>query len=199
MSSIAATPPTPWRGLAIAAVGASLAGGGLLAAALTPAGAVWVPRALDWLLFALVAACGLAAAIIDAREHRIPNAIVLPLYVSVSLLVFAGAIATGDVGRLVTAAVAGAIAYLAFLGLGVAGGVGFGDVKLAGGLGIYLGWLSWSAPLVAVVLAFLLAAPHAVVILVRRRRAGLKHRLPFGPYLVAGALLTAAGALLLEL
>jgi len=54
----------------------------------------------------------------------------------------------------------------------------------------------WSAPIVAVVLAFVLAAPHTIALLALRRRDALKRRLPFGPYLIAGTLLSAGWFLL---
>jgi leader peptidase (prepilin peptidase)/N-methyltransferase len=112
------------------------------------------------------------------------------------VLLVAAAIATADPLRLLGAAAAGAIGFLAFFAMGLAGGVGFGDVKLAGALALYLGWLSWSAPIVAVVLAFVLAAPHTIALLALRRRDALKRRLPFGPYLIAGTLLSAGWFLL---
>lgn len=196
MTAVTQTPATPWMRLAIAAAAAAIAGGSLVVAAVTPFGAAWARQALDGLLFALVAACGLWAAYIDAREHRLPNAVVLPLYAALSVLLIAAAIATADPFRLLGAAAAGVIAFLAFFAMGLAGGVGFGDVKLAGALAFYLGWLSWSAPIAAFVLAFVLAAPHTIALLTLRRRDALKRRLPFGPYLVAGTLLSAAWFLL---
>jgi leader peptidase (prepilin peptidase)/N-methyltransferase len=192
MTAVPATPATPWPQLAAAGVAAAVVGGGLVAASLTPVGGSWAPIVLDVLLFAVVAACGLWLAVVDAREHRLPNAIVLPLYAAVSVLLIAQAIATADLGRLLTAAIAGMLGFLAFFLLGLGGGVGFGDVKLAGVLALYLGSLTWSAPVVGFVLAFVLAAPHTVALLVLHRRGALKHRLPFGPYLVAGALIAAA-------
>lgn len=192
MTTITNAPATPWPQLAAAAAASAVAGGGLVLAALTPVGGSWAPVALDGLLIALVAVCGLWLAVIDAREHRLPNAIVLPLYAAVGVLLVAQAIATADPGRLLAAAIAGAIAFTVFFSMGLAGGVGFGDVKLAGVLALYLGSLSWSAPIIAFILAFVLAAPHTIALLVLRRRGALHHRLPFGPYLVAGTLLAAA-------
>ena len=188
--------PTPWRQLAVATAAAALVGGGLSIAALTAAGGSWAPLALEGLLIAVVAACGLWAAFIDAREHRLPNAILLPLYAAVSVLLIAQAIATADHGRLLTAAIAGVAGYLVFFLLGLGGGVGFGDVKLAGVLALYLGSLSWSAPIVAFLLAFILTTPHMITLLVLHRRGQPRRRVPLGPYLVAGTLLAALWFLL---
>ena len=196
MTAATQAPATPWSRLAIATAAAAIAGGSLVVAAVAPLSASWAPAALNALLFALVAACGLWAAYFDAREHRLPNAIVLPLYAALSVLLVAAAIAAADPIRLLGAAAAGAIGFLVFFALGLAGGVGFGDVKLAGALALYLGWLAWSAPIVAFVLAFVLAAPHTIALLVLHRRDALKRRLPFGPYLIAGTLLSAGWFLL---
>ncbi len=62
-------------------------------------------------------------------------------------------------------------------------GLGFGDVKLAAVLGIFLGP---AAAIAAFVVAFLVGAACAVPVLVARRRGG-KDVLPLGPFLVVGA------------
>ncbi len=66
------------------------------------------------------------------------------------------------------------------------GGMGFGDVKLAGLLGLFLGWLSWGSVVVATFGAFLLGGIVGVA-LIAARRAGRKSAIPFGPFMVAGA------------
>jgi leader peptidase (prepilin peptidase)/N-methyltransferase len=66
--------------------------------------------------------------------------------------------------------------------------MGFGDVKLAGLLGLYLGWLGWASVLVGTLAGFLLGG-FAGVTLVLTRRANGKTAIPFGPYMLAGALL----------
>jgi leader peptidase (prepilin peptidase)/N-methyltransferase len=68
------------------------------------------------------------------------------------------------------------------------GGMGFGDVKLAGLLGLYLGWLGWSSVLVGAFAGFLLGGLTGVALLLTRR-AGRKSAIPFGPYMLAGAML----------
>ena len=67
-------------------------------------------------------------------------------------------------------------------------GMGLGDVKLAPTLGLALGWLSWGTVAVGVFAGFLLgglAGVGAILLLGLTR----KSLLPFGPWLVAGALL----------
>ena len=74
--------------------------------------------------------------------------------------------------------------------------MGFGDVKLAGVLGLYLGWLGWTELVVGAFASFLLGG-LADLALMATGRAGRKSHLPFGPYMLLGALLAilAAGPL----
>ncbi len=68
-------------------------------------------------------------------------------------------------------------------------GLGFGDVRLAGLLGLALGHLGWAELVVGIYAGFvLLAVPGLVLALVRRDRALLRTAYPFGPFLAAGAL-----------
>lgn len=86
-------------------------------------------------------------------------------------------------------AVIGMAALFAFyflLALAYPAGMGFGDVKLSGVLG-YLGYLGVGELLVGAFAGFLLGglAGAALVVL---RRAGRKTAIPFGPFMLAGAL-----------
>ena len=66
-------------------------------------------------------------------------------------------------------------------------GLGWGDVKLSGLLGLYLGWLGISVLAAGLFLGYLFAAAAGLALLATRR-ASRKSRLPFGPYLLAGTL-----------
>jgi leader peptidase (prepilin peptidase)/N-methyltransferase len=66
--------------------------------------------------------------------------------------------------------------------------MGLGDVKLAGVLGLYLGWLGWSSVLVGTFAGFLLGGVLGVALLLVRRASG-RTAIPFGPFMLAGALL----------
>lgn len=70
--------------------------------------------------------------------------------------------------------------------------MGFGDVKLAVGAGAVLGWYGWPTVLLGAFAGFLLGALYGAALLVARR-AYRKTAVPFGPFLLAGAL---AGLLL---
>ena len=65
------------------------------------------------------------------------------------------------------------------------GGLGLGDVKLAAVLALILGFAGWPAVVTGVLAAHLINGPIALFLLVNGRRRAL----PFGPALLAGALL----------
>jgi leader peptidase (prepilin peptidase)/N-methyltransferase len=66
-------------------------------------------------------------------------------------------------------------------------GMGFGDVKLSGVLGLYTAWLGWGAWFVGVFTGFLLGAVFGLV-LIAARRGGRKTAVPFGPFMLLGVL-----------
>ena len=66
------------------------------------------------------------------------------------------------------------------------GGMGGGDVKLAGVIGIYLGWLGWGALAVGAFAAFLFGGVFGIALMLVRR-AGRKTAIPFGPWMILGA------------
>ena len=68
-------------------------------------------------------------------------------------------------------------------------GMGFGDVRLAALLGLALGHLGWAELLVGVYSGFLVfGLPGLLLAIVRRDRRLLRTAFPFGPFMVAGAL-----------
>lgn len=124
---------------------------------------------------------------IDARTHLLPNRIVLPWYPFALILLGAALVLAGDWAGLLRTVAGGAIlfGFYFLLHLIQPGGMGLGDVKLAGIMGLYLGYLSWSHLLLGTVAAFLLGG-LAGLVFIALRRAGLKTPLAFGPYLVIG-------------
>ena len=133
-------------------------------------------------------AIGVALAAIDLDTRRLPNVLTLPSYpVGLALL----AVAAGVEGTWspLLGAVLGAVALFAFyflLALVYPAGMGFGDVKLAGVLGMYLGWLGWGVVVVGGFLGFLIGAVVGVG-LMAVGRARRRTAIPFGPSMVAGA------------
>ncbi|MGO4690903.1 prepilin peptidase [Glaciibacter sp. 2TAF33] len=119
---------------------------------------------------------------IDAAEHRLPNRLVLPGYA----FALAGVALSGAAGGIpLEALVAGAAYFIFLLLMNLAGGMGMGDVKLAGVLGLALGVISAAAAVAGVMVAFLLGAVAGAAALLARG-SGPRTRIPFGPFLLAG-------------
>ena len=140
------------------------------------------------LAFLYLMAISVALTMIDLDTHRLPNAIVLPAYPVMLALLTAASALSGDWGALlrgVSGMFALAAAYL-LLALAVPGGMGFGDVKLAGVIGLALAYLGWGPLAVGSFGAFLLGGTFAIVLVVTRR-TGRRSGIPFGPWMVGGA------------
>jgi leader peptidase (prepilin peptidase)/N-methyltransferase len=146
--------------------------------------------------FLYLAAIGVALSMIDLDTKRLPNAIVLPSYLVAGALLGAAAI-TGHDGDRAVRAVIGMVGYYGvflLLRLAYPRGMGFGDVKLAGVLGLYLGWLGYGVLVVGAFGGVLLGGVVGVA-LMASKRAGRKSAVPYGPFMVAGALVAVfAGA-----
>lgn len=138
--------------------------------------------------FLLLVLLGLALAVADIRYGRLPDVMVAALAVSGLALLGVAALAHHDVGGLLRAIFAAAATGGALLVLALVwpAELGFGDVKVGGVLGLYLGWLGWPQVIFGVVMAFLFAAVVAVGLLLTGRRT-LRDNLPLGPFLVVGA------------
>jgi leader peptidase (prepilin peptidase)/N-methyltransferase len=117
----------------------------------------------------------------DILTRRILNVVVLPA----SLLVIAVRAAFVP-SALLESLIAGAVAFVVFLVLSVVvgGGLGMGDVKLAGLLGLLLGRAALGA-----LLAGCIAGGVAAALLVATGRAGRKSTFAYGPYLALGGAL----------
>ncbi|MCU1557989.1 MAG: prepilin peptidase [Microbacteriaceae bacterium] len=138
--------------------------------------------------FLYLAAITVALALIDIDTHKLPNRIVLPAYVVSAVLLVAASIVSGQFDSLLRAAMAMAALALVYFIMAFAypGGMGLGDAKLAGVIGIYLGWVGWGALVVGALSAFLLGGLYAVILLILRK-ANRKSGIPFGPWMLAGA------------
>jgi leader peptidase (prepilin peptidase)/N-methyltransferase len=164
-------------------------GTGLLFAALA-----WRLDRLDLLpalpAYLWFAGVGVALALIDLELRILPNAIVLPSYPVIAVLLAASAAWQHDWWPLARAGLGAAALFGFFLLLVLIApsGMGWGDVKLAGLLGGVLAYLSWSALLIGGFSGFVLGAVVGVAAMAAGR-AGRKTALPFGPFMIAGALL----------
>jgi leader peptidase (prepilin peptidase)/N-methyltransferase len=138
--------------------------------------------------FLYLGAAGVALALIDIDVHRLPNAIVLPSYAVGALLLGAAAVADSN-GHGALRSLVGAAALFAFyflLALVYPSGMGFGDVKLAGILGMYLGWLGYAELVVGGFLGFLFGGVLGGALMLVGK-AGRKTKIPFGPFMLLGA------------
>jgi leader peptidase (prepilin peptidase)/N-methyltransferase len=130
---------------------------------------------------------GVLLAEVDLRCLRLPDPLVAALAVAVAVPL---TIVDGSGARLGRAAAAAGVVLLLHLVIALlpGGGLGLGDVKLAGVLGLLLGWTGWPTVLIGLALPHLLNLPVVLILLIRRR-IGRRTPLPFGPALLAGAFL----------
>lgn len=130
-----------------------------------------------------VAAASIPLAWIDVREQRLPNVWVLPGYIVLLVSLCGVWISSGEFPAL---AVGSGIAYFTFMFLlNLIGGMGMGDVKLAGVLGGTAGLLSASAAVLSPVVGFLAGGAVSLVFMVAKKKSR-KARIPFGPFMLLG-------------
>ncbi|MET8288948.1 prepilin peptidase [Streptomyces sp. NPDC048448] len=145
------------------------------------------PELGAWLLLAPL---GVLLAVVDFGVQRLPDVLTLPLAGLALALLGAAAVLPEHAGNWPTAlfgALALGCAYF-LLFLVNPNGMGFGDVKLALGLGAVLGWYGWGTVVLGTFAGFLFGGLYGLG-LVLARRAGRRTSIPFGPFLIAGAYL----------
>ena len=145
------------------------------------------PQPVLPLLVALtVVGTGLAA--IDLACQRLPTVIVGPAIVAGAASLAVLAALTGDwpaLGRALLGALGlGLLFQLLYLLPGQ--GIGYGDVRLAVLLGLFLGWLGWAEVVGGALLPWLINGPIVLGLLLAGR-VHRKSRLPFGPAMLGGA------------
>ena len=165
--------PLGWR-TALLAVGSGLAAMALVERSALP----WWATAAYLLLLALL----LVLVATDLEQRRLPHVVLDPLIVAAAVFVpFNPAV---DPLMAVIGAAA-AVAFLGALALVVRGGLAVGDLYLVAPIGLMVGWPSIFSALFA---AAFLAAGTSLALLALRR-VGLRSYIPFGPFLVGGAVL----------
>lgn len=162
--------------------GVSVATGVLAGFVAVADGAVAVLPAHLWL-----AALAVVLTATDLEHRRLPNLVVVPGAVGLAVLLVLAGLLDAAPGALLRAGLAGAALFGVFLVLALISpaGMGMGDVKLAGVLGLALGYASWDAVLLGMLAAFVVHAVLSVVLLLGRR-VGRRSALPFGPALLLG-------------
>ncbi|MBI3428588.1 MAG: prepilin peptidase [Actinobacteria bacterium] len=138
--------------------------------------------------FLYLAAITIALALIDLETHTLPNAIVLPSYVVGIVLLTLSGYLNSDYRAIIRAIVGGTVMWLLYLAMALMypDGMGFGDVKFAGVLGLFLGYLGWDVLVTGAFAAFVLGGIFAVSLIVLRK-TNMKSGIPFGPWMLAGA------------
>ncbi|MFJ1856435.1 prepilin peptidase [Streptomyces anulatus] len=144
------------------------------------------PELIGWLALTPVA---VLLAVVDRRVHRLPDPLTLPLAAAAVLLLGGAALLPGHAGSW-TSGLLGGLALGGFyflLFLINPNGMGFGDVKLALALGVALGWYGWTVLFVGGFAGFLFGALYGLALMLLRR-AGRRTGIPFGPFMIGGAL-----------
>ena len=151
----------------------------------------------DLLAFVVLGVLGTGMGYVDLRRHLLPDRFTVPALLAGGVLLGVAAVAppTDPATSYPRAwACAGGLLLAYFLlALVYPAGLGLGDVKLAGALGLYLGWLGWSFPVVGTVAAFLVGGVVSLVLLLSGR-ATRRTAVPFGPSMLVGALVAVVWA-----
>ncbi len=163
--------PMSWRTIALAVVS------GLAAAAIVQRSALpWWATAAYLVILGLL----LVLTATDLEQRRLPHILLDPLIVlAVAFVPFNPAVAPLDAAI----GAGAAVGFLGALALVVRGGLALGDLYLVAPIGLILGWPVIFTALFAA--AFLAAGTSLVLLAVRR--VGMRTYIPFGPFLVAGA------------
>ncbi len=174
-AEIGARPGLAWRAAMVCAFIGALIGGAV---------------GLDWALLFLVplTPVGVALALIDWRTRLLPTRIIAPTYLVLIPLVVVAALASGDPRLLLRAAIGWALMGGIYVLMWVIypAGMGYGDVRLSGILGIALGYLGFGQLALGGWSGFLLGGLGGLV-LVALKVIDKKHN-PFGPWMLLGAL-----------
>ena len=117
----------------------------------------------------------------DLEHRRIPNVVLI-----VSALIGVALLALGDRDALADHLIAAAAAFAALflVALAYPRGMGMGDVKLAGVMGLYLG----KAVAPALLIGFAVGALYGLALIARNGAEARKQAVPFGPFLALGGI-----------
>jgi leader peptidase (prepilin peptidase)/N-methyltransferase len=152
---------------------------------------------LDWALpaFLLFGWTLMVVAVIDLQTRRIPNRLTYPLTPALLVLLVVAALLDGAPGGAVRALLGGVVAFALLLTLALINprGMGMGDVKLAGFIGLGLGYLGWGHLWLGLFLGFFGGGVIAGLLLALRLRTRKDH-IPFGPWLAIGAMVALLAA-----
>ena len=149
---------------------------------------------IDTVKFMFLIPMLISAFAIDYKLQIIPNRLTLSIFETGLIFTFLSALMNTNAGmnifinNMLGMIVGGGIFLIITLIGGLIAGkdaMGFGDVKLMGALGLFVGWVEI---IMISVIAFLLAAIVSIVILISRKKKADEY-IPFGPFIVIGALI----------
>ena len=133
--------------------------------------------------------------VIDLEHGLILNKIIYPA-MAIAFLISAFApgtgiipfLITGITGSILSSIIAGVTGFIIFLLIVIIsrGGMGFGDVKMVGLIGLVIGW---PRVFIAILIGILLGGLVAIFLLFLKIK-GRKQTIPFGPFLAIGAMVT---------
>jgi len=132
-------------------------------------------------LYLLVVAWPLT--VIDLREHRLPNRLVLPAFPVAFLAQLIATIISADWARQLSAVLIALAVGVIGLGANYIDTLGMGDVKLATVIALTLGYFNPWLPAIAIGIAFVLASA-VVIVLITLGKVKIGSSIPLGPYLL---------------
>jgi len=132
-------------------------------------------------LYLLVVAWPLT--VIDLREHRLPNRLVLPAFPVAFLAQLIATIISADWARQLSAVLIALAVGVIGLGANYIDALGMGDVKLATVIALTLGYFNLWLPVIAIGIAFVLAFA-VVIVLITLGKVKIGSSIPLGPYLL---------------
>ncbi|MCP3938305.1 MAG: prepilin peptidase [Actinomycetia bacterium] len=151
-------------------------------------GAAWILPA-----FLVFAAVLIALSGIDIDTRKIPNRLLYPAVAAAIVLLGGGALLDSAADRLLWAAAGAALGFTILFAIWfiAPGGMGYGDVRLSGYIGLHLGYFGLGHVALGLFVGFLLGAVVGVVLMAVGGRSR-KSAIPFGPFLAAGAVFALA-------
>lgn len=139
--------------------------------------------------YCVLAASLVALSAIDLMYMRLPSKIIYTTGAIGAVLLVVASAGTHEWGALLRALIAGAASFgvVLVIHLVVPRGMGFGDVRLAGLCGGFLGWLGYRFDVTGIWLGFIVGGSFALA-LVAVGKASRGSHMPFGPFLAFGTM-----------
>jgi leader peptidase (prepilin peptidase)/N-methyltransferase len=152
---------------------------------------------LDALPLILATGFAIQLSLIDIREMRIPNRILIPALIISSTCILIVGLFTSQLTRSLVAIAGGLLSVALFFCIHLLrpSGLGMGDVKFAGLIGMTLSWISFPTGLIGLGLAFIFSSTFSLVIFVTRRKS-FQRVVPFAPFMLLGLIFVEFGLLI---